>query len=762
MTESRNQLAGDFIGGVVQAGKVGAVHFHAPARAALAGLPADEGFTGREAELTALAAVLAPAEAATDVALVCTVAGLAGIGKTALVVRAARRAEEAGWFVGGVLFIDLHGYDRARRIDATSGLAVLLRALGVAGEHIPPGHAEREILYRSELAARAAEGRRVLIIADNAAALDQVRPLRPGSTAHRMLVSSRHTLPIAGARRVEVDVLPQAEAIAVLEQALTAAHPTDARVRNDPDAAALLADLCGYLPLALRITAELLADQPGQSLGELVDVLSTGRDRLGELAYGDSVAVRMAFDASYRHLPTEQARLFRLLALNPGPRVSLGAAAALAGAHEDTTRRELNGLRRAHLIHHAAEVAGYRMHDLLRLYAQERCYQDEPATDRDAALTRLLGYYRDVAHAADTHLNLRLTANDRAMRFPDRGAALSWLDAERANLVAVVTVAHQTGHDEHARDITLSLFFYFDLRKHWSDWIATNRLALTSARRLRDRYGEAACLGNLGIACREVRRFGEALDHYQQALTIRREIGDRHGEGMNLASLGIAYRDLGKADQAIDCYQRALTVFRQVGDTYAEGRTLNNLGVAYNDLGQLSDAIFAYRRALAVCRAGGDRYAEGRILADLGTTYRDLRRFDQALDHYEKSLAIRRELGDRYGESRALYDLGVTYRGLGQLDTAADCHRRSLAACREIGDRYTEGHVLTDLGIVYGELSRFDDAADCYQRALVLLRPLNEPDKVQQIQAATAELTVKWAKDPSTARTDDPGQRDQQ
>ena len=293
----------------------GSVEFSAPAPVALAGLPAEEGFLGRADDLSTLDQVLAPDTTGAETVVVSTVAGLAGVGKTAFAVRAARRAIDAGWFPGGVVFVDLHGYDPNRLVDADAALGALIRALGVPNGQIPPERGEREALYRSRLAELAGQGRRVLIIADNASTLEQVAPLRPGSSVHRMLVTSRHNLPLYGARRVEVDVLSQADAVAVVDRALRAANPGDERIPNDMQAAYRLVELCGCLPLALRITAELLADEPERPIAEMVEILSDTRGRLGEIAYGDSLAVRAAFDASYQRLPADQQRLFRMLSL---------------------------------------------------------------------------------------------------------------------------------------------------------------------------------------------------------------------------------------------------------------------------------------------------------------------------------------------------------------------------------------------------------------------------------------------------------------
>jgi len=717
----------------------GPVEFSVPAPTALAGLPAEEGFFGRGDDLSALDEILAPGGGA-EAVIVSTVAGLAGVGKTAFAVRAARRAMDAGWFPGGVVFVDLHGYDPARHVDADAALGALLRALGVPNGQIPPERGEREALYRSRLAELDGQGRRVLIIADNASTLDQVAPLRPGGPVHRMLVTSRHNLPLYGARRIEVDVLPQADAVAVVDRALRAASPGDERIANDMQAANRLVELCGCLPLALRITAELLADEPDQPITVMVEILSDARGRLGEIAYGDSLAVRAAFDASYRRLPEGQQRLFRLLSLNAGPHIRHGAAAALAGDPEPFTRQMLTALRRAHLIQPAPSRGCYRFHDLLRLYAAERCEQHDSPAERDAAICRLLDYYLNHARSADYHLNPDVGAGQRLEWLAGRSEALAWLTTERPNLIAAVSMAADTGHDSDARDIPLALFGFFDLRKHWAAWIATHQIALSAARRLGDRRGEGTILNNLGVAYRQRRRFDEALACHDQALNIYQMIGDRHGEGRALNNSGITYRDLRRFDEAITCHERAITICREISDQRSEAEALDNLGNTYRELRRFDDALASYQQALTLYRHIGDRYGEGWALNGIGIIYRELARFDDALDSLRQALAIRREIGDRHGESHTLTNLGTAYRDLGRLDDALDSLRQALAIRREIGDRHGEGVTLHCLGHIHRDLGQFDDALTCYQQALVLYNENNAPHDTEEILGLIAEL----------------------
>ncbi len=226
---------------------------------ALAQLPPEvTGFTGRDDELAVLAGLLDP-DATAGPVLVSAVAGLAGVGKTALAVAAGHAAVRQGWFGGGVLFIDLHGYDEAP-VEPGQALDALLRALGVPAEHIPPTTEERAGLYRSVLAQVTAP---VLVIADNASSETQVRPLLPGAGPHKVLVTSRHTLAGLDARLVDVTVLDDDAAVGLLDGALRAGRPSDDRITADAGAAGRLAGVCGGLPLALQITAALLKADPG-------------------------------------------------------------------------------------------------------------------------------------------------------------------------------------------------------------------------------------------------------------------------------------------------------------------------------------------------------------------------------------------------------------------------------------------------------------------------------------------------------------------
>ncbi len=403
--------------------------------------PLTVAFTGRDDEMAVLADLLEPAGPAGAV-VVSAVAGLAGVGKTALAVQAGHAAVAKGWFGGGVLFVDLHGYDNPA--DPSQALDALLRALGVLAEHIPPAVEERAALYRSMLARI---GEPVLVVADNASSEAQVRPLLPGAGQHKVLVTSRLTLAGLGARLLDVIVLDLDASIDLLDAALRAARPTDDRISGNRDASLRLAHVCGGLPLALQIIAALLTADRALSAADLADDLAAESRRLERLAYDDGSSawsVVAAFELSYRRLDETAARVLRLLPVSPGPDIATATAAVLADLPVPQARTVLAGLARAHLVESVPGTGRWKMHDLVRLYATRLSDRLADADGREQTRDRMLDYYLGTAGAARDHLSA-LPGTAVPARFTGRDDALAWLDGERASLVAAVSMAADTG-----------------------------------------------------------------------------------------------------------------------------------------------------------------------------------------------------------------------------------------------------------------------------------------------------------------------------
>ncbi|MBT2235777.1 tetratricopeptide repeat protein [Nonomuraea sp. NEAU-A123] len=731
---TRNKITGGTFYAPVTLARDVTMQVAGPAPQALAGLPAaPTGFVGRTHALQEVLGFLDPAGEGGAGMLVSAVAGMAGVGKTALALMAAHQAMEQGWFGGGVFFIDLRGYtpDPGERVPASAAAGQLLRAMGIRDTDLPPTGEEQLGLYRSVLADRAHQGLPVLVVADNAAVTGQVEPLLPAQPCHRLLITSRHTLTLP-AQLVDLAVLPEAESLDLLRTALQAGR-ADPRAGAEPEPAKEIARRCGQLPLALQIIAALLRAEPDRTLAEMATELADTRQRLDALDSGDRdqhgrpLAVRAAFDLSYQHLladQPEQAQLFRLLALNPGPDISLPAAAALTGTSEPMARRQLAALARAHLL--TAPVTGrWGMHDLVRLYADQHGHAQAAADDRGQALDRLLDHYLSTAWFADAHLRA-LPGQPVPDRFTGRDDAMAWFDTERANLVTAVTLAQSTARHHIAHRLPADLNAYLSWRRGFDDLLAVNAIAVTASVQLGDRHGEGQALNNLGLALCEVRHFEEAITVLQDAVAIYREVGDRHKKGRALNNLGLALREVRRFDEAITSHQDAVAIFREFGDRHGEGMALNNLGLALREVRRFEEAITVLQDVVAIYREVGDRHKKGRALNNLGLALREVRRFDEAITAHQDAVTIYREFGDRQGEGMALGNLGIALGEVRRYGEAITVLQDAVAISREVGDRHGEGKALDGLGIALREVRRYGEAITVLQDAVAISREVGD------------------------------------
>nr|WP_159017843.1 tetratricopeptide repeat protein [Streptomyces sp. NRRL F-3218] len=538
------------------------VQQYAPVPTALDALPQPPvGFTGREDDLAYILGVLKPDRSGEGPA-VAVLSGGGGVGKTTLAYAAGHAAQRSGWFTG-VLLVDLHGYD-PQPAQAEEALEALLRSLGVPHEHLPPPGAGRDVLYRSQLNARQEKGQRLLVVADNASAIAQVQPLMPPGH-HGMLVTSRQRLTGLGRMRT-VNRLQPEDAVALLEAALKNNDPDDPRVGQDPAAAERLVSACDYLPLALQITAALLAQDPGQPLSERADALGGAEGVLDGLDDGER-SLRTTFDQSLERLTPQEQDLFRLLALNPGPDISTPAAAILADQSQPATERLLARLAASHLIERTPAARDrWQMHDLLRAYAQKQAaaVMDRGRTPRrryDQARDRLTHHYIQHAQAANTHLDP--TGSPVSARFTDRDQALAWFDAERENLMAT---AHTT--PQAALDLSFALGSYLRWRQRLQDHVVVRALALDACTKLNDTRNRATVWNNLGGALQELRRFDDALHALETALALYQQTGDTNGEASAWNNLGNTLKALRRFDDALHAHQTARNL-HQPGTTSA-------------------------------------------------------------------------------------------------------------------------------------------------------------------------------------------------
>ncbi|MFF0194159.1 ATP-binding protein [Streptomyces anulatus] len=472
-------------------------------------LPTDaaaaEVFVGRGAEMREVLAVLDPAHGATGMIVASSVAGLAGIGKTALARSCAAEAVGRGWYAGGAVFVDLNGYarDPADQVMPEHVFAPMLHALGFPGRPAdsPAGQAAQ---YHRMLAGLAAEGRPVLLVLDNASSTAQIADLMPRSRAHRTLITSRHTLVTRGSRTLELGALSPAGARALVEEQLEFLSPGGTRTRQDAAGTERLCRLCGHLPLALHIATALLARDPDLTPSDLADELARARHKLDVLDDGER-AVRAAFELSYRRLTSQQARMFRLLPVNPGPHIATDAVARLVDLADDQAVGLIRELARAHVVERVGNGV-WRQHDLMRAYAIQLL--GHHGDNQGAASNRLIEHY--IAMAADAMSALH--GEGPVTSFPTVEAALAWCDREHPNLQAATSMAATFGDDDGALRIQETLVAVYAHRGQTAEWEAAARTAVRFAREAKDHPGRSRALHQVMVALERAGRQDEAVE----------------------------------------------------------------------------------------------------------------------------------------------------------------------------------------------------------------------------------------------------------
>jgi tetratricopeptide (TPR) repeat protein/DNA-binding XRE family transcriptional regulator len=685
-------------------------------------------FVGRENEVKELTGLLDRASEQTSKTLVISViGGTAGVGKTALAVRWAHQISTR--FPDGQLYVNLRGYDPDEPVPAADALAGFLRALGVPGQDIPADAGQRAAQFRSLLA-----GRRMLVVLDNAGQAEQVRPLLPGSPGCVTVVTSRDALAglVArdGAVRLDVDLLPLAEAVELLRALL------GTRVDADPGPAAALAAQCARLPLALRVAAELATARPDTSLAELAD-----QQRLDLLDAGADprTGIRAVFSWSYQHLDPQAARLFRLLSLPPGPDADLHAAAALVATATAAARRALDVLARAHLIH-ATGPGRYAMHDLLHAYARELAARDGE-DERQAALTRLFDYYlfaataaMDALFPAERHRRPQIAPPATAAP-PLSGAAdaRAWLDAEVANLAASTAYTAERGWPSHATRLSATLSRYLAGGGHFPEAAHIHTHALGAARAISDRSAEAAALSHLSQIDLHHGHGRQATSRLRQALALFREADDRVGEARILHNLATVEAQQGRYQQADDHHQQALKLYLATGDKTGAARALHGLGDVGLRLGHYHRAGGHLQRALALCQQTGDWVNEAYVVALLGDLSLRLGRYPHAEGHLTHALGLFRHAEDRAGEAWTLCHLGAAQLRQGHSQLAIDHLQQARAVARESRDRFGEAEALNGLGEACLDASQPGKARAAHTSALGLAN--HSGDKFEQARA---------------------------
>ncbi|WP_020416792.1 tetratricopeptide repeat protein [Amycolatopsis sp. ATCC 39116] len=673
---------------------------------------------GRDHELDALRRAAADA-LTTPSGVVVSLVGHPGVGKTALARTAAHLL--AAEFPDGFLSVDLRGMDD-QPVTPRAALDVLLRGLNVPAAEIPAAVAEQSSLFRSLLA-----GRRVLVLLDNAADEAQVRPLLAAATGCLTLITCRRALAgLESARWLWLRPLETADA-----SALVAAIAGPDRVRAEPSAAAELAELCGNLPLAVRIAGNRLATRPHWTIAYLVDQLRDESTRLAALSAGD-LRVRSAFEMSHRRLSPAARLVFRRLAVIPGPDFGADLATVATGMAAPDVRAHIDELVDANLLQAGSVPGRYTFHDLIRLFARERLAVEEDAGETSAATCAVLDHLLDTGiEAGRLFYPDALRDSLEASRFATREEAAAWLDAEAANWLAAQRAALAHGKHRQVVDLARALHWFSDGRIQQLPWAEVFALGVDAARALGSRPDEAVLLNFLGWAryyCLGDNEGGRAA--HEEALAIATEIGDRREQTWALGYLGSVLLRLGRPEEALDHVERSVGL-ADMDFWMGQGSIRNVLGKVLCAVGRPGEALLVHREVLA----DTDRYRD-----DANPfTYR----FFRALTFQLLGRALT-ETGDWPGgaeafrTARTLFDEGgfpvpgaecavqegAAWREAGRLGLAEDCLQAALEVFTQVLTRWQRAQALAELALVLDATGRGQLAAEHRREALVVCEDL--------------------------------------
>ncbi|MFB6580977.1 BTAD domain-containing putative transcriptional regulator [Streptomyces sp. NPDC056402] len=657
-------------------------------------------FTGRAKELAELFDyVQDEGRGGERYARIVAIDGMGGMGKTTLAVRAAHRL--AGGYPDGQLHIDLHGFTPGREpVTPTAALDGLLRTLGTPGDRIPEDLEGRTALWRSKL-----DGRRMLLLFDNAVDAAQIRPLLPASPGCLALITSRgRLLDLDGVEWVSIGMMEPEDSTSLMAETLGTT-----RVAAEPAASAELAELCGHLPLALRIATARLRNRPRWTVRYLVERLRDEKRRMDELSSGErSVAATLRL--SYLAMDEEYRTAFRILSLYPCAGTDVHSAAALLGTTVRDAEDALEFLLDVHLVQQP-DIGLYTFHDLVRSFAQSL---RGPATADDdaAAVERLLGYYLTTSDAA---CEVLFPSRERrptgippyrgerpALR--DTEQALSWFDREQAGLLAAVSLAERCGHDRYAACLSRNVGFHLHTHGQLDEFWSVGHLAVAAARRLDDPALLGISLANLGAACWKLGRFEEGLEVAREARATAVRAGDRHTEANSESTIGLLMSMLGRYEEALPLVERSVSMAQELGNPRAESESLTILSTLYERWGRFPEAAEVARRAIE----------------------------------------IDRDLGYRSNEIVALTDLAFAQVGLGEFADADASLKRARDLCDETRSPGDVALVLALSAQVAHERGNMLQARAFAERSLVLGRTSGAPIRLARVENVLGQLHLRW------------------
>lgn len=650
---------------------------------------------------------------------VVVVSGPGGIGKTATAVELAHTV--ADWFPDGCLFVDLGGHDAAGALSVDDALVRLLGGLGVTGQSIPPDRDERASMFRS-----AARGRAMLLVLDNAAGTDQVLPLLPDDDGCPVLITSRRDLAALGTYRPAVSwtlgALTAQDSMNLLGRVIG-----DRRVVENVAAAGEIADLCDGYPLALRISAARLTADSGLTTDALATEMRKERHRLAALVVEDGArSIRGAFAPAYQGLDQTVRQTFRLLGGYPAATFTLSALAAMGGVPLERTAADLAALS-AHSLVQPAGDQRYGLHDLIRLFAQERTEAEDSDADTAEAFVRLADWLLQAAAAVNEAVSPGnrvpgLEVPDAAIALPfarDRSSALQFLQDEIDNLATLLEGLTARGHHAATAHTAYLLAGALD-RLRPAQALAITGAGVSAAEALGDPATRRALHAAYCAHSLNLRRPDEALEHALVAVGLVGAIESASAKANTYVMLGRTYGQLRQYQNAVDAYEQAIGHYRRVGNGPGLAIALNNISGGHKNTGRLDLALTALTEAVRISAASGDARSGAYANSSLGSLYTRLGDNDRALEFLSAGLDLAREIGDGFHEVWTLAAIADALVARGVFDEALEHLDGALEIGRQMGHRHGEALIQQRLGTVQSMLGNQSAAGEHLLRALDL------------------------------------------
>ncbi|WP_233289676.1 AfsR/SARP family transcriptional regulator [Streptomyces microflavus] len=689
-------------------GPAGRAHPHPRPRARRNDLPGDTArLVGREEELALLTAAVSP-----EGVSVVAVDGTAGVGKTALVVRAARAIGDN--YPDGCLFVDLHTHGAAHEsVGPERALRRLLRAVRGSGDEIPDGLDDVADLVAAWRAATSEL--RLLLVVDDARSASQVRPLLPAGPGSRVLVAGRQRLlGLDADLRLTVEPLATGDAVGLLRELIG-----ESRADREPEEAADLARRCGGLPLALRIASARLQNRPSWTLAFLAGRMSDDVRGLGELRAGDR-SVEAAFRMSYDQLSPELRRGFRALGLAPTARFDVLTLAAMLGAPRDEAEEFLEDLVDASLLQQP-HPGRYRLHDLVRAHAWRLATEapEEAAGYRTAVLDLYTAAGRIAGDWGPDGFPTGSGTTGPAP-FPGWREASAWLKAAGGELVDVVAYAAAAGRFDHACWIAEALVDPLVHQGRYPECRAVLELALPCADLAEDRRMPSALRNCMGMVDIYQGRFPQARTWFTEALRLGRGQDDLREQARAVAGMGAAEWILGDVEEALAHLGEAVELAPRLGDDWLSGIALCNLGAIHSQQGRHEQALEHYAAAVAIAEKNGRPRAIGNALCFAADAHLALGRHAEATHLLRRAVELAREAEDLPLHAASLSRLATAEHVQGSLRSAVDIHREALSTLTPGASTWLEMEVRVRLGSTYAAAGHCAEARHEFETALAL------------------------------------------